>query len=349
MKHLYAGCYTAGAGSKGLYQFDFNESDGQLEFRSSYDTCDNPSFLAANQDMIYAGSEVGKNGGIFSFRRDKITGDLRYINKTAVSGSSLCHLCVWPNGQYISAANYSSGSLAVCEILQDGSLGQVTDFKQHRGTGFDKEGRQGGPHMHASMFDPSGKKLLASDLGLDWIARYDADMSSGTLTLDESVNFKAPDGSGPRHFVFSADGNFLYVVSEMGNSLLVYDYADASGTTLPSQQTALLPDHYEGESTAADIHFSPDGQYLYVSNRGHDSLTAFHVNEKDGRVKRLGFYTTCGSIPRNFSIAPDGRFVIIANQDSGNIVVCKRDIQSGAIGEAVAQASAPKAVFVMLL
>ena len=349
MKHLYAGCYTAKTGSKGLYQFSFDESSGQLTFKTAYDTCDNPSFLAAEKDMIYAGSEAGQGGGLYAFRRHITTGDLTYINHTAVPGSALCHVQVWPNGKYLSAANYGSGSLAVCEILKDGSLGRVTDLKQHHGVGFDKHGRQEGPHVHATLLDPSGKKLLASDLGLDWLARYDIDACSGTLALDESVHFKTPDGSGPRHFTFSEDGETLYVVTEMGNSLLVYDYADARGVTYPRQQMPLLPDSHEGESNAADLHISPDGQFMYVSNRGHDSLTVLRVHEADGSVEWIECCCTYGAVPRNFCITPDGQYVIIANQKSGNIVVCKRDLQSGTLSEPSSQVSVPQPVFVMLL
>lgn len=339
MKHLYVGTYTTGTASQGVYHFAFCTQTGALTLLDTA-PCEDPSFLAVRGDRLYAGSERMAHGGVTAFAIHAQSGALSDPQRLEVPGAALCHVCLWPDGRHLSAANYMSGSLATCALDERGAPKQVTQLVQHTGVGHDSAGRQEGPHVHSTLIDPQGR-LLAADLGLDRLVRYRAH-ANGTLTLDDTARFVAPPGAGPRHFAFSADGKWLYVVAEMGNALLVYDYA-AAGDVTPRQVLPLLPQGYCGGGLAA--HIVREGSTLYVSNRGHDSLTVFDV-QPNGTVQLRGHASAHGKGPRHFCV--DGSYVVLANQQSDSVVVCRRDPLTGDVGAKVAQAHVPQAVCVVV-
>jgi len=342
---VYAGSYTGENGGEGIYHIRLDTQTGQMKLVRSYGAdSDNPSFLAVKRDRIYAVTERPDFGCVSAFQRDPKTGALTPMNQLKIAGAAMCHLTAWPDGNHVSAANYRSGSLVTCSLTADGAMDQLCCKIQHEGVGFDSLGRQSKPHVHSSVVSPDGKYLYAADLGLDWVACYEIG-PEGQLTLAEPQRqIKTPDGSGPRHFVFSHGGKYLYVVTEMGNHLLVYEGVDGIYSCV--QKLSLLPPEFEGEAYGADIHFSGDGKFLYPSCRGCDCITVFRVNGLSGQAAVSGYYNTCGSWPRNFCLTPDDRYLLIGNQYEGTLVLCPRDEETGAVGSPVAQLKIPQIAYV---
>ena len=339
---LYAGCYTGDTPEGGILIFDFSPRTGDLQVLSQFSFAPNPSYLALRGKMLYAVSETA-GGALTSFALEDGGAALRPVASVPSGGDDPCHILIWPDGRHLSVANYSSGSLAVFDVLEGGAAARRAAFCQHSGVGHDAQNRQAGPHVHSTGMDASGQ-LLAADLGLDRIFRYRLD-ADGVLQSGASA-LVAPPGSGPRHFCFSRDGKTLYAVAEMGNQLLEYAY-DPEGECALRNVLPLLDAGFAGENLAADIHLAPDGRFLYASNRGDDSIAAFRLGE-DGRATFLERTSAHGRGPRNFCLSPDGRFALIANQYSGNIAVCVRDTESGHIGEMVCDVPAPRAVCLAL-
>lgn len=341
----YVGSYTGPNGGDGIYHVKLDTEKQNLQIVQSYpENSDNPSFLVVRQDFLYAVSECSPVGFFSAFRRDPETGALTYLNRVEQPGTAMCHLTMWPDEQHLSAANYSSGSAVACTLESDGSIGKLCAFQQHTGVGFDSTGRQEGPHVHSTLVAPNGRELYVADLGLDWLACYTIENDGSMKLAEQKRQIHTPDGEGPRHFVFSQDGTFLYLVTEMGNKLLVYQEIDGEYQLI--QQESLLPPDFTGTNTAADIHVSLDGKYLYASCRGRDCLTAFRLDGQTGRVQLVGYYDSFGQGPRNFCMVPDNRHVLITNQTTGNLVLCPRDTETGAIGTPVAELHIPQAVFV---
>lgn len=345
MRHVYAGSYTRKGGSKGIYLFDFDERSGAIALRATYGECESPAYLDAGGGYLYAIEERFADVTVCTYAREETTGELRFAHRAHLPGNGICHVRLWPDARHLSAANYMSGSAVVCALGADGSVSGVTDIAKHEGVGFLRDTRQESAHVHSTGLSPDGRFLLAADLGLDFVACYPADMEAGKLGK-ERARFTAPKGSGPRHFAFSPDGRYLYVLAEIGSLLLVYDFLDARGETRPILQRSTLPAGFAGESIAADIHFSPDGRFVYASNRGHDSLACFAVEEGGAAATLTGIYPAGGSSPRGFCLSPDGRFVLTANEESGNVAVCPRDDTTGAVGASVSEARVPQASFV---
>lgn len=344
--HVYVGSYMGQGGGDGIYLFRLNTEMGSLEMISSYpELSDQPSFLAVTRDTVYAVSELGEGGYITSFRRNPHSGELTVINRVKTEGADMCHLCLWPGGRYISAANYTSGSLLVCSVEEDGSLGRICDRKQHLGAGVDTI-RQEGPHVHSTVVSRDEKRLYAADLGLDRIFCYSIREDSTLEKAGEDAQIFTPCGMGPRHFVFSEDERFLYLMTEMGSRLFVYESGDSGRTFREIQNLDVLPENYEGAHTGADIHLSADGRFLYLSDRGVNDIVVYRISEETGLAELVGHYSCHGDFPRNFCITPDDGFILIANQKSGNVVLCERNRETGALGRKLAEAAVPQAAFV---
>lgn len=348
--HVYVGSYMGENGGDGIYLFELDTGNKKLSLITTYpEMSSNPSFLTLTRDQVFAVSELETCGYITSFSRNPVTGELEKRNRIKTDGTAMCHLCVWPDGKYLSASNYMSGSLLVCSVEEDGKIGTICDFIQHSGVGFDCGNRQEGPHMHASGVSPDGKYLYAADLGLDQVFCYQIE-EGGTLSLaDEALQIHTPDGTGPRHFVFRKDGRLLYLVTEMGNQLFVYETRDCDGAFHEIQSISTLSGEFNDFNLAADIHLSNDEKFLYVSNRGANNIAVFSVSEESGRVNLVGHYSCFGDFPRNFCITPDDHFVLIANQKSGNVVLCERNVETGAIDEKLADIQVSNAVFVIAI
>ena len=331
---VYVGTYTK-KGSEGIYVYRLDTSSGALEPVSKATGVENPSFLAIHPSRryLYAVDEVrefkGQPGGAVSaFAIDPKTGDLTYLNQQLSRGAGPCHLSVDQTGKFVLAANYSAGSAAILPIRDDGRLGEATDVVQHQGSSVNPK-RQKGPHAHSINLSPDNRFAFVADLGLDKIMIYQLDLGEGKLKPNDPPFAKVPPGAGPRHFAFHPNGKYAYVINELDNTMTAFAYDAARGALTEIQTLSTLPEGFDETSYCADVHVSPSGKFLYGSNRGHDSIVIFEIDEGTGKLSLVGHEPTQGKNPRNFAIDPTGAFLLAANQDSDSIVVFRIDEKTG--------------------
>lgn len=333
----YVGTYTSKTNSKGIYAYRFDSEKGQLTSIGVAAETTDPSFLAVhpNGKYLYAVNEIGNfNGGtsgaVSAFAIDSKTGALKFLNQVPTRGAGPCYVSLDKNGEFVLVANYDSGSIASFPVQSDGSLGTTSGFVQHSGSGPDKE-RQEGPHAHWIGTSPDNRFALAVDLGLDQVIVYGFDSSKGIFTPMLSGFAKVKPGAGPRHLAFHPDGKFAYVLSEVESSVTVFSYQAKTGGLTSLQTISALPKDFSGHKEAAEIAVHPSGKFLYTSNRGHDSIAVFAIDEKKGTLKSLGQVLTGGKTPRHFAIDPTGAYLLAENQESNNIVVFHIDPATGSL------------------
>ncbi len=333
----YVGTYTSKTNSKGIYAYRFDSEKGQLTSIGVAAETTDPSFLAVhpNGKYLYAVNEIGNfNGGtsgaVSAFAIDAKTGALKFLNQVPTRGAGPCYVSLDKNGEFVLVANYDSGSIASFPVQADGSLGTTSGFVQHSGSGPDKE-RQEGPHAHWIGTSPDNRFALAVDLGLDQVIVYGFDSSKGVFTPMLSGFAKVKPGAGPRHLAFHPDGKFVYVLSEVESSVTVFSYQPKTGTLTSLQTISALPKDFSGHKEAAEIAVHPSGKFLYTSNRGHDSIAVFAIDEKKGTLKSLGQVLTGGKTPRHFAIDPTGAYLLAENEESNNIVIFHIDAATGSL------------------
>jgi len=331
----YVGTYTTKTASKGIYVFRFDAEKGQLSAMSVAAETTDPSFLVAhpNGKYLYAVNEVGNfkggtTGGLSAFLIDAQSGALKLINQVPTRGAGPCHVSLDKNNSFALVANYDSGNITSFPIRWDGTLGTAAGFVQHSGSGPNKE-RQEGPHAHWIGTSPDNGFALVADLGLDEVIVYAFEPTQGTFTPSLTGFAKVKPGAGPRHLAFAPNGKFVYVLSEMESSVTVFAYQAKTGTLKSLQTISALPPQYDGRKEAAEIVVHPSGRFLYTSNRGHDSITIFAIDEKKGTLRSLGQVLTGGKTPRHFAIDPTGTYLLAENQESNNIVVFQVDSATG--------------------
>jgi 6-phosphogluconolactonase len=319
---LYAGGY-ASADQAGIHGCIFDDVTGDLTVRGSFAGIVNPSFLSVhpNGHWLYAVSETGRQkdgtpGAVWALRYTDEPWSMEPINHQMSGGDWPCHLDINSTGQWLLVSNYGSGTVSVLPILPDGALGEITDLIQHYGSG-PKSERQEGPHVHSATFTPDQRFVMVADLGIDTLVVYAFDSSAGLLR--EPTRTITRPGAGPRFKIFHPSGQRVYVDNELDNTVAVYDYDAESGRLRELQIVETLPPDAP-ESTVAGIQISPSGDRLYVSNRGHDSISIFEI-EADGRLTRLAIRPCGGRCPRDIAISPSGHFLLVANQDSDEVVV----------------------------
>ncbi|OQP68473.1 lactonase family protein [Niastella populi] len=324
--YLLVGTYTRGK-SEGLYVYKMNTQTGEVAAVSNAKAA-NPSYLALSPDekFVYAVNEDANDKGsvsVFSF--DKSNGTLKYIDKQTSGGDHPCYVAVNKTGKWVAVANYSGGSFSTLPIMANGTLGNPTTV-QHTGSSVDKE-RQEKPHVHSTVFSPDDKYIFVPDLGIDKVMIYSFNPGSGKPE-PASVPFAAtPAGSGPRHFTFHPNGKLAYLVEEMGGAVSAYKYKDGKLTLI--QHISTYPAGFTGKKWSADIHVSPDGKFLYATNRTPSNTIAIFSIDKSGKLTAIGHESTKGEVPRNFTIDPTGNFLLVANQETDNVVIFKRDKKSG--------------------
>lgn len=325
--YLYMGTYTRKT-SEGIYVFEFNATSGDLKLISIAKDIVNPSFLAISADQRFLFSLGGSKGdSVHSFGIDKSSRHLTLLSSQSLGSSyGACYLQADQTGSWLIVGNYGSGSVTVLPIQPNGMLGPVSQTIQHEGSSVDPE-RQQKPFVHSVNIAPNNIDVFVPDLGTDKIMSYTLDHKAGQLTSSPTPFATVTPGSGPRHFTFHPTGKFAYVINEMGATITAFNYKE--GTLQSFQTVKNLPDDYAGRKWAADIHISPDGKFLYGSNRAHESLVIYKIHAETGSLTLVGHQDVQGKTPRNFAIDPTGNFLLVANQDSDNIVVFKRNLDTG--------------------
>ena len=339
---MYVGTYT-GPHSQGIYSYRFDAATGQATPLGLVAETANPSFLAIDptQRFLYAANEVSdyqgskesarkengkkKTGAISAFAIDPKSGKLSLLNQVSSHGAGPCYVSLDQAGKYVLAANYGGGSVAVFPVLKDGRLREASSVIEHTGPTVDPLGAE--PHQ----IDLSGDNrfAIASYLGLDKLQVYRFDSGDGTLAANDPPVAQLPPVARPRHFAFDPNYKFLYVLEEAASKIDGFSYEAATGTLRHAATVSTLPEGFQGDNTTAEIRMHPDGKFLYSSNRGHDSIAAFAIDQATGMPRFLEAIPSGGKKPRNFEIAPGGSYLVAANQNSNNIVIFKIDGQTG--------------------
>ena len=349
----YVGTYSSPQGpegskgnGQGIYLFQMDPSTGALSPREPFADDSNPSWLALDPSRthLYAANETAtfqgiNSGSVSAFSIDRPTGHLAPLNTVSSQGAGPAHLSIHPSGQYVLVANYAGGNVAVLPIRPNGELGSATDVKEDVGavgpthatsapsgsfaiSGHDRS------HAHMIQADPTGRFVLASDLGLDQILIWKFDIQKGTLTANDPASVSLPPGDGPRHFAFHANGQWLYSLQEEASTLVLFDFDAASGRLAAKQTISTLPKNFTGTSFTSEVRVSPGGRFVYAANRLHNSIAVFSIG-KAGVLTRAGEVWTRGDYPRSFNIDPTGNFLYACNQRSDAITTFRINQATG--------------------
>jgi 6-phosphogluconolactonase len=339
--YLFVGTYTDQIPGKGIYVCKMNSKTGALSQVNTGEDITNPSFLtiSPNGQYLYACTDTKMvvPGSISSFGIDSLTGRINFINKQSSGGANPVYLTVDKTNKFIIAGNYTEGNVAVFTTNMNGSLNPALQTIQFTGSGINKE-RQEKAHIHSTNFSPGYDYMYLPDLGSDKIRAFKFDpANSKPITAIDSLTVKTVPGSGPRHMAFHPNKKFAYCIEEMAGTVSVYSYSN--GKLKPVQRVMANAKKAAGYSSA-DIHISPDGFFLYASNRVENTIAIFSVN-KEGKLKLIGHQSTSGEAPRNFALDPSGNFLLVANQASNNIVVFKRNVKTGLLRKTGIQITVP--------
>jgi 6-phosphogluconolactonase len=344
---VYVGTYTEairfGTGKilegkgEGIYLYRMDPATGALELDSTTTGVVNPSYLAIDptQRFLYAVNELKTyedkpTGTVSSFAVDVKSGRLEFLNKQLTHGTDPCHVTVDAKRRNIFVANFMSGSVCVLPVRKDGSLGEASDFIQHLGSSVDPV-RQKGPHAHSVTLDRTNRFAFVPDLGLDKLMVYTFDRTRGMLEPHAAAWIKVKPGAGPRHVGLHPGGKFAFLINELDSSLAALSFDARKGVFTELQVVPTLPEGFQGESTCADIQVAPSGRFVYVSNRGYDSLVIYRIEQRTGKLTYVGHQSTQGRTPRQFEIDPTGRFLLVGNQDTDTIVPFRIDPKTGAL------------------
>ncbi len=329
--HLLVGTYTNGK-SEGIYVYRFDAETGKLTHEHTAKGVTNPSFVivSPNQQFAYAVNEQSgeKEGMVSAFRFNPANGSLDFINQQPSGGGDPCYLSLSPQANHLLVANYTGGSVSVLPVQENGSLKASVQTIEHEGSSLNPN-RQEKAHVHSTVFDPNGEKVFVSDLGTDQVFAYAYEPEAEQPLLPAEAPFTAVDpGRGPRHLVFNKKGTYAYLVQELDASVAVFKHENGKLTNI--QNIPMAASDFKGEQSGAEVRLSPDGKFLYASNRGDaNEITVFAIDEKQGTLKVLGRQSTLGRTPRNFIIDPSGRFLLVANQGSDSVILFKRDLKTG--------------------
>lgn len=332
---LYVGTYTEGARSEGIHLVRMDRRTGQLRKTSSMDAGPNPSFLAVhpNRRVLYAVNELENykekpTGSVSAFAIARDTGALTRLNEQLSEGGAPCYVSVDSSGKVALVANYVGGSIASFPIESNGSLAVAAKVVQHTGNGPNAE-RQKTPHAHCIRSDPSNRFVLVADLGVDRVFVHRLDVERKTLSHVEGGDAVMRPGAGPRHIEFHPKLPLVFVANELDSTVATLRFDARLGKLSPVATHSTLPAGSTGTNYPGDIHAASNGRTLYVSNRGHNSIAVFSVAEKTGALKLDQVISTEGDWPRNFSLHPTERWLLVANQRSGSIVVFARNPDNG--------------------
>jgi 6-phosphogluconolactonase len=336
---------TGPTGSAGIYVFQQDPITGALTHLHTLGGMINPSFLAIDPSrrFLFAVNEMRDHAGqptgaVSSFAIDQQTGFPAFVSQVSSGGANPCHLSVTPDSQYLLVANHEDARVAVLPIAANGHLGAATDIRQNRPHD-PANGRQ--PHAHFVTTDPAGHFVLSTDTGTDRIAIDHLDISTGRLVPHEPAWGATQQGGSPRHLAFHPNGQYLYANGEADLTISVFDYDAVAGTLTHRQQASTLPPGVTGQFSTAQIAAHPNGRFVYVANRGHDSIAIFGIEQGSGRVTLLANEPTGGRTPRNFALDPAGNFLYVANQNSESIVCFVVDRETGMLTQTEHRAHVP--------
>jgi 6-phosphogluconolactonase len=321
---ILVGTYTKKT-AEGVYYVSIDKTSLKSALISHSDIIDNPSFLDVSNDQkhIYTVCETD-GGSVQVLNFNKTTGQFKHANIVKSGGAHPCHIALDKTGKWVFTGNYTGGSVGVLPVMPDGTVGEATQTIQHFGSGPNPD-RQEKPHVHSVNVSPDNKNLFVADLGTDEVVNYAFDAKIGKLK--ESQRIKLTAGSGPRHFTFHPTLPFAYVIQELTGKVTLFSYTNERLKTI--EEVSTLPDGFSGKNSCADIHISPDGRFLYGSNRFFDTLVTFSIDQKTGQLKQLEQTSVEGKTPRNFGISPDGKILLVANQDSDDITIFERNNETG--------------------
>ena len=350
--YAYVGCYNApdrGGRGQGITIFRMDEASGVWLGVGMVEAGVNPAFLALHPtgDFLYA---VHGGGGdeVSAFVRDRATGTLTFLNRQPCGGTNPVHLDLTPDGRTLVVANYTGGTVAALPVGADGRLGPPGSVLPLSGTPGPDPKEQDRPHPHHSPFDPAGRFVTIPDKGLDRLFVFRVGAEAGTIEPNEPSGVDTASGAGPRHIAFAPAAPYAYVINELDSTITAYDYDAGAGALTPRGSISSLPEDWTGKNTGSEIAVSPDGRFVYVSNRGHDSIGIFAVGAGDGALTPIGWEPTGGETPRFFGLDPSGTFLYAANQDTDTIVTFRVDTETGllrATGQIIASGSPSCIVF----
>lgn len=331
---LYAGSYTSGA-SKGIYAWRFDSKSGKLDPLGLVAATPQPAHIwaAPNGKVLYA-VNWEEQGGVSAFRVDARTGGLTFLNRVSAQGSRPNQVVVDPSGRVAVSVNYKTGNLAAYKVLADGGLSEAFYVDQH--TGQPLSPRQPGPKAHGVEFSRDGRFIYVAELGLDRVYAYRVDAAKGTITPGDPAYVETHAGAGPRRLQLSPSGRFLYVNHETDSEVSVFA---VDGTSLKAVQViSTLPAGFSGSNSTAEIIASPDGRFLYISNRGHDSIAVFAIDKASGRLTLKADTPAGGRTPRNLRLDLTAGFLFSSNEGDGTITVFKIDKATGLLSQTAAKA-----------
>ena len=332
---VFVGTYTK-SNSEGIYTYRMDNATGKLTRIAVVGGIDDPSFVVLHPSgkYLYATSEIDNFGGenvgaAAAYAIDRDSGELTLLSERATGGTWPCHITVDATGRWVITANYLSGSAAVFPVEADGSIGEAVCVVQHEGGSGVVVERQEGPHAHSANIDLANRHVLVADLGMDKVMVYELDGETGCLNPAATPAVESAPGAGPRHIDFHPGGRYVCVLNEIDLTLSSYAYDSNTGGMDHVQTESTYQGEVVDQPSTSDVHFSPDGRFVYNSNRGHDSLSIFAFDESTGGLSFVGHESTQGRTPRGFNIHPSGDIVLAANENSDTIVEFRRDSETG--------------------
>lgn len=351
---VYVGTYSV-RGSEGIYVYEFDRVKGRLKLIQTIETRKSPNFIAIHPSgkFLYTVNdgpldEMKNSGSVSSYKIDPKTGKITLLNERPSYGSEPCHISIDKTGKWVFVSNYSEGNFVVLPIFDDGLLGSSSDSRKHMGSSVNQD-RQQRAHVHATFVAPDNGYVAVCDLGLDKVYSYKLNVDDGRIEDAEKPFVKVTPGAGPRHLSFHPTKPYAYLAEELTSTVCVCAYDKTTGgLTILQDSVISLPTTFKGENTAADIHTSPNGKFLYMSCRGHDALEIFKIGEQ-GAIQRIGHQQTKGKTPRNFMIDPKGEYIFVANQQGDNVVLFRANQRTGYLTDIGRQYKVPSPVCIKML
>jgi len=351
---IYVGTFS-GDLEKGIYVYAFDRKNGSLSPVQTLGGMESPTYIEIhpNGRFLYSVNRNSINeekdwGSVSSYSIDPSTGKLTHINDQPSFGNAPCHMSLDSQGRILFIANYGSGSIAAYPVGKDGSLAKASKVIQHTGSSVGGE-RQKGPHAHCAVVSPKDDFLYVADLGTDRIKTYRINYYEKSMDPVLGADGIADPGSGPRHITISADQRFLYLLEEMGHKVAVFSIDPMNGALIPVQTLSTLPEDYKETNFCADIRIDPSGKFLYATNRGHNSLAIYEIDQKSGTLSLVDIQSVEGDWPRNFLIDPRGDFLFVANRRTNNVLVFRRNVSSGKLTYTQVEVSLPEPVCIKYL